>query len=250
MKKDVGCYPLPRAGVNVTAPVSQIRIAKVGDAMERIVTLSRRYNFKDRLVVGLDQAMRTVFGGTAPGRENPALRVEEGDLSVSERRAAVGLMRVNHAGEVAAQALYQGQSVTARGTQVKRVMEQAAQEENDHLVWCRARLKELNGSTSLLDPFWYAGAFTIGTVAGLLGDKANLGFLAETERQVVEHLDGHLERLPGKDERSRAIVKQMRDDELSHARTAVEQGALEFTRPVKSLMRFGARVMTRSAYWI
>lgn len=211
---------------------------------------SRRFSLKDRIVVGLDQAMRTLFGGSVEGRKNPALDTEEGDLSASERRAAVSLMRVNHAGEVAAQALYQGQAVTARNKKVQRIMEQAAREENDHLVWCRARLKELDGATSVFDPFWYAGAFTIGTVAGLLGDKANLGFLAETERQVVEHLDDHLERLPSQDVRSRAIINQMRDDERSHARVAVEHGALDFARPVKSLMRFSARIMTRSAYWI
>lgn len=210
----------------------------------------RQLNLTDRIVGRLDRGLRTVLGGTVGVRKNPALDTEQGNLSASEQQTAIGLMRVNHAGEVAAQALYQGQAMTAREKKVQVAMELAAQDENDHLVWCRDRLKELDGTTSLLDPVWYAGAFSIGAFAGLLGDKVNLGFLAETERQVVEHLDGHLDRLPIKDLRSRAIVQQMKDDEQAHASAAVEQGALELPRPVKSFMRFSARFMTRSAYWI
>ena len=210
----------------------------------------RNPSLTDRFVVGLDRGLRTVLGGVSATRDNPARDVEEGELSVVERHTAVGLMRVNHAGEVSAQALYQGQAVTARDPTVRVALERAAEEENDHLVWCRSRLEELGSGPSLLDPVWYAGSFAIGALAGLLGDRVSLGFLAETERQVVEHLEGHLERLPSGDERSRAILEQMRTDEQGHATTAAEGGANELSRPVKSLMRFSARIMTRSAYWI
>ena len=211
---------------------------------------SRTLSLTDRIVIGLDRGLRTVLGGVSATRKNPARDTEEGEMSSLERQTVIALMRVNHAGEVSAQALYQGQAVTARENQVRQTLERAAQEENDHLVWCRERLKELDGATSLLDPVWYAGSFALGAAAGLLGDKVSLGFLAETERQVVEHLDAHLERMPAHDDRSRAILEQMRTDEQGHATTAAEQGAPELPAPVKSLMRFSARVMTRSAYWI
>ena len=209
----------------------------------------RNLTLSDRLVAGLDRGLRTVLGGVSASRDNPAEAVEEGDLSTLERHTAVGLMRVNHAGEVSAQALYQGQAVTAREQTVRSALERAAEEENDHLVWCRSRLDELGAGPSLLDPVWYAGSFAIGALAGLLGDRLSLGFLAETERQVVEHLEGHLARLPPGDRRSRAILEQMRTDEQGHATTAAERGAHEVPGVVKSLMRFSARVMTRSAYW-
>jgi len=210
----------------------------------------RNLTLSDRVVGGLDRGLRTVLGGVRAARENPARGVEEGEMSTVERRAAIGLMRVNHAGEVSAQALYQGQAVTAREPGVQSALAHAAEEENDHLVWCRSRLQELDGATSLLDPVWYAGSFAIGVLAGLLGDRTSLGFLAETERQVVEHLHGHLERLPAHDKRGRAILEQMRTDEHGHATVAVDKGATELPSPIRSLMRFSARVLTRSAYWI
>lgn len=210
----------------------------------------RNLTLSDRIVGGLDRGLRTVLGGVSSGRENPARDVEDGEMSAVERRAAIGLMRVNHAGEVSAQALYQGQAVTARKPEVRSALAHAAEEENDHLVWCRSRLEELGGATSLLDPVWYAGSFAIGALAGLFGDRASLGFLVETERQVVEHLDGHLERLPTHDERSRVILEQMRTDEHGHATSAADKGAGALPSPIRSLMRLSARIMTRSAYWI
>jgi ubiquinone biosynthesis monooxygenase Coq7 len=159
-------------------------------------------------------------------------------------------MRVNHAGEVAAQALYHGQALTAKNPDLRRALEQSALEEDDHMHWCRQRLAELGGRTSLLDPFWYAGALTFGAVAGLAGDRVNLGFLAETEHQVVAHLTDHLSRLPESDGRSRAVLVQMRADEAAHARTAEDRGAIELPSPVKRAMRFASRVMTRTAYFV
>ena len=211
---------------------------------------ARNMTFGDRVVGGLDRGLRTVFGGVHATRENPGGEIEEGEMSSRERQAVIGLMRVNHAGEVSAQALYQGQAVTARSPAIGAAMERAADEENDHLSWCRSRLKELGGATSLLDPVWYAGSFALGVVAGVLGDRVSLSFLAETEHQVVAHLDGHLERLPAQDARSRAILEQMKLDEQGHATTATQRGAVTLPRFVRSLMRFSARVMTRSAHWL
>lgn len=159
-------------------------------------------------------------------------------------------MRVNHAGEVAAQALYHGQAVTARNPDVRSAMEQSAREEEDHLNWCRERLAQLESHTSVLAPVWYAGGFACGALAGLAGDRVNLGFLAETERQVVRHLDDHLGRLPESDRRSRAIIEQMREDEAAHAVTAESHGAAELPNFVRRAMKVASRVMTRTAYWI
>ena len=159
-------------------------------------------------------------------------------------------MRINHAGEVCAQALYQGQALTAREPGARAALEQAAAEETDHLAWTAQRITELGGRVSYLNPLWYAGSFALGAVAGALGDKWNLGFLAETERQVEGHLGTHLDRLPAQDEKSRAIVDQMKTDEAGHARTAVEHGAAELPEPVKAAMRLGSRVMTGTTYWI
>ena len=156
-------------------------------------------------------------------------------------------MRVNHAGEVCAQALYQGQALTARGQQTRSQMEQAAEEENDHLIWCRHRVHELGGHTSLLNPLWYTGSLAIGAFSGLLGDRWSLGFLAETERQVVKHLDGHLQRLPEDDEKSRAILKQMKIDEGEHCTTALDAGGSELPVPARKLMTLVSRVMTTAA---
>ncbi len=203
----------------------------------------------DSIIINLDRALRAVGGAArGTGREYPAQAAPEPLLEEPERRHAAALMRVNHAGEVAAQALYHGQSLTARGDRVRRDLERAAAEEEDHLVWCRRRLAELDDRPSLLDPLWYAGSFVIGAAAGLAGDRVNLGFLAETERQVEAHLEGHLERLPPDDARSRAVVRQMQEDEVSHARMAERGGAAPLPEPVRRAMRLVSRVMTATAY--
>ena len=210
---------------------------------------TRRLTFLDRVIIDLDRGLRGLAGETpAAGRDNPAGDLPETPMSEAQRRHAAGLMRVDHAGEVAAQALYHGQAVTARNPRVRKAMERAAREEGDHLRWCRERLAELDDQASRLDPLWYLGSFLIGATAGLAGDRWSLGFVAETERQVVHHLDGHLEALPEADARSRAILEQMRVDEGAHATTAVESGAAELPQPVKRLMTLTARVMTETAY--
>ena len=159
-------------------------------------------------------------------------------------------MRINHCGEVCAQALYQGQALTAKLPEVREKMEQAATEENDHLQWCADRLKELDSHTSFFNPFWYVSSFSIGAVAGLLGDKWSLGFVAETEYQVVRHLQSHLDELPENDKKSRAVIEQMKEDELHHATVAIEAGGAELPTPVKLAMRSMAKVMTKSVYWV
>ena len=202
----------------------------------------------DRLIGEFDRALRTVSSVAEPSRLSPAAALPEAELSEHDRRHAAALMRVNHVGEVCAQALYQGQALTARDPHARRALERAAREEEDHLAWSAQRVDELGGRTSLLNPVWYAGAFTIGTVAGVLGDRWNLGFLAETERQVEEHLSAHLERLPEKDERTRTLVEAMRADEARHRDTAVRLGAAALPAPVKLAMRFASGLMTRIAY--
>lgn len=203
----------------------------------------------DRLIVSFDRGLRTVFAAAvstrAPGEDLP-----ETDMDGAARGHAAALMRVNHTGEVAAQALYQGQALTSRSSQAQTALERAAEEEVDHLAWTEKRIGELGGRKSLLNPLFYAGSFVIGATAGLLGDRWNLGFLAETERQVVEHLQGHLRKLPPHDARSRAIIGEMALDESRHATSALEHGAGEMPRPVRALMRFASTVMTRTAYWI
>jgi ubiquinone biosynthesis monooxygenase Coq7 len=210
---------------------------------------SRNTSFVDDCIVQVDQAIRTVFGRPiGSGRDNPAQAVEDADLPSTEKARSLCLMRVNHAGEVCAQALYQGQALTARRKDVRQQMRQAAAEENDHLAWCRQRIEELGGHTSLLNPFWYSGSFAIGAVTGLLGDKWSLGFLAETEDQVVKHLDGHLQRLPGADDKSHAIVHQMKADEARHKAAALHSGGTELPEPARRLMTLLSRVMTTVAY--
>ena len=181
---------------------------------------------------------------------NPSSALGETVLSDTERKHSAGLLRVDHAGEVAAQALYQGQALTARDERIRRMLEVAAEEENDHLAWCEQRLDELGAGTSVLNPLWYGGSFAIGAVAGFLGDRWSLGFLAETERQVVSHIESHLDALPKADDKSRAILEQMREDEGAHATSAVDAGGAELTPPVKRLMGLMSRVMTRTAYWV
>jgi ubiquinone biosynthesis monooxygenase Coq7 len=205
-------------------------------------------DFVDRAIVGLDRALRTVAGVHAAHRASPAESAREADLDAAEREHAAALMRVNHVGEVCAQALYQGQSLTARNEAVRASLEQAAQEEEDHLAWSAERVRELGGRLSLLNPLWYAGALTMGMAAGALGDRWNLAFLAETEHQVEEHLGGHLERLAPQDARTRRVVEAMRADEARHRQTAVALGAAELPQPAKLAMRALAKVMTTVAY--
>jgi ubiquinone biosynthesis monooxygenase Coq7 len=213
--------------------------------------MSRSLTPLDHLIAGADQALRTVFSGsTASDRESPAADLAESVHEETERRHVAGLMRVNHAGEVAAQGLYQGQAATARLDSVRAAMESAAEEENDHLAWCEQRLTELGSRPSILNPIWYAGAFTIGATAGLIGDRWSLGFVAETERQVVRHLEEHLDRLPMDDERSRAILEQMKIDEEHHGSTAEEAGGAKLPTPIRHLMGVVSKVMTRGAYWL
>ncbi len=212
---------------------------------------NRAYSPFDNLIMHLDQGLRTVFGAPhTTGRANPADAVASNDLAAADKILAGRLMRVNHAGEVAAQGLYHGQALTARLPNVREKMEHAAQEENDHLSWCAQRCKELGTHTSVLDPLWYAGAMAIGATAGAIGDQWSLGFLAETEHQVVEHLSRHLEQLPQDDAKSRAVLEQMRCDESQHATTALQAGGAELPYPIKQAMRAASKVMTRSAYWI
>ena len=205
----------------------------------------------DNLIVQLDQALRTLVPGSVTAeRASPAEGAETAALSADEQRHAAGLMRINHTGEVCAQALYQGQALTARLLEVRSSMEHAAKEESDHLSWCETRLTELDSRPSLLNPLWYGMSFGLGALAGLAGDKWSLGFVNETEKQVVKHLEGHLERLPPGDRKSRAILEQMKDDESRHATSAYKHGAAELPWPVRALMRASSRVMTRTAYWI
>ncbi|HEX9625645.1 MAG TPA: 2-polyprenyl-3-methyl-6-methoxy-1,4-benzoquinone monooxygenase [Acidiferrobacterales bacterium] len=212
---------------------------------------ARRYTPFDSLIAGLDQALHTVFGPPPEaGRANPADGEPETELDAVERAEAARLMRVNHSGEVAAQALYQGQALTARLDQVRDKMTEAAQEENDHLAWTEARVRELGGHLSYLNPAWYLGSFLIGAAAGAAGDRWSLGFVAETEHQVVAHLGKHLARLPAQDAKGRAILEQMRRDEARHATVALEAGAASLPEPVKRLMALTSKVMTRTAYWI
>jgi ubiquinone biosynthesis monooxygenase Coq7 len=205
----------------------------------------------DRFLMQVDRGLRTVFGQPeVSGRQDPAAASAETELSDAERLEAARLMRVNHAGEVAAQALYQGQALTARLPQVRDKMEQAAREENDHLDWCSRRARELGGHTSVLNPLWYAGSLAIGAAAGWAGDKWSLGFIVETERQVVRHLEGHLQRLSPRDRKSRAVLEQMKVDEAHHATTALNAGGAPLPAPVKGLMALASKVMTKTAYWI
>jgi len=204
----------------------------------------------DQLITVIDNSLRTVFVTPQASRPNPAREVQENSLSETEKRNAVGLMRVNHVGEVCAQALYQGQALTAQNADAHRALENAAVEENDHLAWCESRINELGGRKSLLNPLWYSASFALGTFAGALGDKWNLGFLAETEKQVEAHLDEHLHQLPEHDEKSRAIVRQMKEDEARHAQTAIEHGGVPLPMPVKMAMKLASRVMKKTAYYL
>jgi len=202
----------------------------------------------DRLIVEFDRALRAVVGVVQARRESPAMNIPENEIAEEPRRHAAALMRVNHVGEICAQALYQGQALTARRPEARGALEQAAREEEDHLAWSAERIRELGGRPSLLNPLWYAGSFAIGAAAGLLGDRWNFAFLAETERQVEEHLTGHLEALPPEDQRTRAVVEAMRADEARHRASAINLGAGELPEPARLAMRLASKVMTTVAY--
>jgi len=210
-------------------------------------------NLTDRLLSAADSGLRTLFATSRAARPNPALNAaaEAATLSPAEQRLSGALMRVNHVGEVCAQALYTSQALTTNNDALRRQLEEAAREETDHLAWTSERLKELGDRTSLLNPLWYAGAFGIGLVAGRIGgDALSLGFVIETERQVEAHLASHMDRLPANDAASRAIVAQMKEDEAEHADAALEAGGVELPLPVRGLMRMAARVMTGTAHHI
>ena len=204
----------------------------------------------DKLIIEFDKALRTLASGAVSARPLPGSALAEAELSDAEKRHAASLMRVNHCGEVCAQALYQGQALSCEEPTVTRALEQAAREETEHLAWTQRRVAELGGRLSLLNPLWYAGSLALGYTAGRFGTRWNLGFLAETERQVEAHLEGHLERLAPQDAKTRAIVVQMKQDESDHARTAYALGAAELPEPVKRAMRLSARLMTQVSYWV
>lgn len=204
----------------------------------------------DSLIVPIDRALRTLLARPTSARPTPGESLPDAGLSDDERKFAAGLMRVNHTGEICAQALYDGQLVGARDERVRALLTRAAKEETEHLAWTQQRLEELGARRSLLNPMFYAGSFAIGAVASLLGDRWSLGFLSETERQVEQHLSSHLDRLPVEDRKSRAVVEQMRSDESDHALAAQREGAADLPLPVRLLMRGAAKVMTSTTRWI
>ncbi len=212
---------------------------------------SRQLTPIDKLLAGVNNALRTVAAPAGrSARQSPSDNVNAADLSANEMSHSAGLMRVNHSGEVAAQGLYQGHATVARDPDIEQQMKHAAEEEFDHLAWCEQRLTELGSGPSRLSPIWYAGAFTIGAISGTLGDRWSLGFIAETERQVCDHLTSHLDQLPAEDEKSRAVVEKMRDEEQQHGENAQDAGAAELPPPVRHLMQLTAKVMTKTAYWV
>ena len=210
----------------------------------------RHYSGIDRLIQSFDQGLRSLVpGATAAHRNNPA-QTNPAPLSVSEARHVAGLMRVNHSGEVCAQALYHGQALTAKLPHVREEMQQAAIEEQDHLAWCEDRLKELDSHTSVLNPIWYGLSYGMGAIAGIAGDKYSLGFVAETERQVSQHLQEHIQQLPSHDDRSRKILEQMNEDELHHRDTALKAGGIDLPVPVRITMTAISKLMTKTSYYL
>lgn len=210
-----------------------------------------RHSFFDQLILQTDHALRTLTGAEQHnGRPSPAENIHNDTLTDNERQHAAGLMRVNHCGEVCAQALYQGQALTAKLPDVRNKMAEAAIEEIDHLEWCQERIDSLNSHTSILNPLWYSMSFAVGAGAGLISDKISLGFVAATEDQVCQHLEEHLKSLPDNDHQSRAVVETMLEDEARHATTALEAGGLDFPAPVKSAMTLVSKVMTKASYRI
>jgi len=213
----------------------------------------RKINPADQFINTIDQGIRTLFGAPlVTERPDPAKDIEQDDstLNDKQKRLVVGLMRINHAGEVSAQGLYQGQALTAHTEEVRHSMAKSAQEENDHLDWCERRVKELDGHVSFLNPVWYAGSFTLGAIAGAAGDKWSLGFVAETEKQVVKHLDEHLQQLPQQDKKSQAILEKMKEDELHHATVALEGGGAPLPLPIRKAMGHVSKIMTKTAFHI
>jgi ubiquinone biosynthesis monooxygenase Coq7 len=202
----------------------------------------------DRVIIEFDKALKTVSASAHSKRPYPDANTNDAPLSEQDKRHAAGLMRINHCGEVCAQALYNGQALTARNPVTVQALQQASQEETEHLAWCEKRIKELGGHTSFLNPVWYASSFALGALAGALGDRWNLGFLAETEKQVGQHLQHHLAILPDGDEKSRAILKQMAQDEAAHANTALDLGGADLPSPVKHAMQLMSKVMTKTTY--
>ena len=214
--------------------------------------MSRHLGIVDQLLAAADRALRTVGAAQIAGRAYPAANEsdEQAALSADERREAAALMRVNHVGEICAQALYEAQALGTPDPRLRRMFVDAAREETDHLAWTEARIRELGGRTSLLNPLWYGGAFAIGLIAARLGDRMSLGFMAETERQVEQHLQGHVDRLPAADSGSRAVVEQMRIDEARHGQTAVDLGGADLPLPARLAMRVAAKVMTTTAHYL
>jgi ubiquinone biosynthesis monooxygenase Coq7 len=213
----------------------------------------RHYSFIDQICLRADRLLRMLSGNNVAesnARPVPAHASKPAVLTDKEHKHVAGLMRVNYTGEVCAQALYQGQALTIRNWAIKQQLEQAGLEEQDHLLWCQSRLKELNSHVSYLNPLWYAGSFLLGITAGLVGDRWNLGFLEETEKQVVQHLENHLQQLPEQDEKTRAILSQMLDEEKHHATAARNAGAVTLPKPIQFAMRFTAKMMTMTAYRI
>ncbi|MEO6421623.1 MAG: 2-polyprenyl-3-methyl-6-methoxy-1,4-benzoquinone monooxygenase [Candidatus Nitrotoga sp.] len=204
----------------------------------------------DRLIIKFDKSLRTLFSEARSIRPYPAVGMPDAVLDEKDKKCSAALMRVNHSGEICAQALYQGQALTARDPVVQEELHQTANEETEHLAWTSRRVHELGGHLSLLNPIWYGNSLAIGALAGLLGDKWNLGFMAETERQVGAHLQSHLDKLPEQDIRSRAVVRQMLTDEARHGDIAVQLGGAELPLPVRLAMQVSAKVMTQTAYWI
>jgi len=207
-------------------------------------------NFVDTLITEFDRGLRTVFAPAAARRDVPGMGVPAAPLAAADKAESGRLMRVNHTGEICAQALYQGQALVARDAQVREVLLKAADEERDHLAWCERRLDDLGASTSMLNPLWYAGSFGLGLVSGTLGDKWSMAFLVETERQVERHLDSHLQRLPAADARSRSVLEAMREDEIRHGNSGEAHGAAPLPAVVKSAMGLVSQAMTRTAYWV
>ncbi len=213
----------------------------------------RNYSLFDQCCFAADKLLKTLSGhvdATEKSRPSPGLSLPESGLTSVQKKHVAGLMRVNYAGEVCAQALYQGQALTARNPELKIKLAQAGLEEEDHLRWCQSRIHELDSHVSFLNPLWYAGSFTLGVIAGVWGDKWNLGFLEETEKQVTAHLDDHLSKIPCNDFRTKAILMQMRDEEAEHANVAHNIGATELPQPIKLAMSFVSKLMTSTAYWV
>jgi ubiquinone biosynthesis monooxygenase Coq7 len=209
--------------------------------------MTRRITWPDRLISAADEALRTLSGANAAARPSPTANIPEPELDAAERSASAELMRVNHAGEIAAQALYSGQAILARSERTHRHLLEAGSEEQDHLAWCRERLSELGARPSLLAPVWYAGAFTLGFMAGAAGDRVSLGFIAETERQVEAHIHDHLARLPERDRKSAVILRRMATDEAHHGTTARLAGGVELPTPIRSAMAVGGEILRRVA---